>query len=309
MYCFGVDLGGTAVKMGLFSTTGDLIRKMEFPVHKAAGAAGILGEIADTAVRMMAEQQIKIVHSLGICIPGPVEGGRRAIRCVNLGWNDVPVAEMLEHILKIPVAVANDANTAALGENWQGAGRCHDRTVFVTLGTGVGGGLVENGGVLEGSNGCGGEIGHMTLFPDETIQCGCGKYGCLEQYTAAAGIVRQAREKLTKTEAPSVLREVQNLQAKDIFDAAKAGDALALQVVQRICFCLGVAFSSISAIFDPEAYIIGGGISKAGTILIDTTIPFYRQYAFPGTEGAAFHLASLGNDAGIYGAARISLNL
>jgi len=310
MHCLGVDLGGTAVKIGLFSMDGQLICKLQNPVNKAAGPEGILSEIAASAARLMNEQHAEDVCCLGMGVPGNVAEGRFALRCVNLSWRNVPVSDFLEKLLHMPVTILHDASAAALGEHWRGASRAYDSSVLVTLGTGVGGGLIDRNRLVEGAHGCDGELGHMTLFPDEAspFPCSCGKRGCLEQYTAAPAIVRQARAALAASDTPSLLRSVADLQAKDVFDAAKAGDALALGVVDRVCFYLGVALANVAAVFDPEAFIIGGGVSKAGRILTDTILPYYRQYAYPGTDHAEFVLAKLGNEAGMYGAARFALD-
>ena len=310
MHCLGVDLGGTAVKMGLFDADGHLICKLQNPVRKADGPEGILNEIAAEIAGLMDAQHVEDVCCLGIGVPGNVADGRFAVRCVNLGWQNVAVSDFLEKILHIPVTILNDASAAALGEYGHGASRVYDRSVFITIGTGIGGGLVDRGRLVEGAHGCGGEFGHMTLFPGEAfpMPCSCGKLGCLEQYTAAPAIVRQTKDALTASDAPSPLRFVAELQAKDVFDAAKAGDALALAVVDRVCFYLGVALANVAAVFDPAAFVIGGGISKAGRILTDTIRPYYQQHAYPGTENAEFVLATLGNEAGMYGAARFALD-
>ena len=196
---------------------------------------------------------------------------------------------------------------ASLGEMWQGGGKGYQSIVMVTLGTGVGGGIIINGKMLSGTNGAGGEIGHICVNDNETEVCGCGKKGCLEQYTSATGITRMAERTLTNTDRASKLRTVQYISAKEIFDAAKEGDELAMELVENHGRTLGKALASVSCVCDPEAFVIGGGVSKAGDILLETTAKYYQQYAFHASKGTKFVLATLGNDAGIYGCAEAIL--
>ena len=225
--------------------------------------------------------------------------------CVNLnGWGG-DVAGMLSECCGFPVKVLNDANAAALGEMWLGGGKGHDNVVFVTLGTGVGGGIIVGGKLLSGVHGAGGEIGHIKVNPHETVVCGCGKKGCLEQYASATGIVRKAKALLNESDKPSALREFENVSAKNVFDCAKAGDELALEVVAFFGRTLGRALACISCVCDPEIFVIGGGVSAAGEIILDTLRDVFVANAFPASEGTDFALASLGNDAGICGAAKM----
>ena len=193
---------------------------------------------------------------------------------------------------------------AALGEMWQGGGKGHKDIVMVTLGTGVGGGIILDGKMLAGTNGAGGEIGHICVNDDETEVCGCGNKGCLEQYTSATGIVRMAKIILNTTDKPSKLRQIQYISAKEIFDAAKEGDELAATLVENHGKVLGKALAQIACVVDPEIFVIGGGVSRAGDILIDTTAKYFAQYAFHACRQTKFALATLGNDAGMYGLCR-----
>ena len=202
----------------------------------------------------------------------------------------------------------NDANMAALGEMWQGGGKGHKDIVMVTLGTGVGGGIILNGKMLAGTNGAGGEIGHICVNDDETEVCGCGNKGCLEQYTSATGIVRMAKIILNTTDKPSKLRQIQYISAKEIFDAAKEGDEVAATLVENHGKVLGKALAQIACVVDPEIFVIGGGVSRAGDILINTTAKYFAQYAFHACRQTKFALATLGNDAGMYGGACSILN-
>ena len=243
------------------------------------------------------------VKGVGMGVPGPVKEDGTVIKCVNLGWGIFNAAEELSKLLGLPVKAGNDANMAALGEMWQGGGKGHKNVVCVTLGTGVGGGIILGGKMLAGVNGAGGEIGHITIDPEETDACNCGKKGCLEQYASATGIVRMANKLLNASDKPSKLREVQYISAKEIFDAAKTGDELSLSLVEELGKKLGFALASIACVVDPEIFVIGGGVSRAGAILIDTTKKYFQQYAFHACKNTEFELAKLGNDAGMYGGA------
>jgi glucokinase len=213
----------------------------------------------------------------------------------------------MEAMTGLKVKAGNDANVAALGESWVGGGKGYRNMVLVTLGTGVGGGIILNGSLLAGSNGAAGEIGHIFVNDAETAACGCGKHGCLEQYASATGIVRLARQILNGTDENSSMREYSDLSAKIVFDCAKAGDKLALEAVEKACYYLGIALAHISQVIDPEVFVIGGGVSKAGTIITDTVKKYYNGHVMDSLKNKEFKLATLGNDAGIYGAAKLIL--
>ncbi len=304
-FVFGVDIGGTTVKIGLFSIEGELLDKWEITTRTDEGGAYILSDIAESVKAKMQEKEITTedVKGVGMGVPGPVKEDGTVIKCVNLGWGIFNAAEELSKLLGLPVKAGNDANMAALGEMWQGGGKGHKNVVCVTLGTGVGGGIILGGKMLAGVNGAGGEIGHITINPEETDACNCGKKGCLEQYASATGIVRMANKLLNATDKPSKLREVQYISAKEIFDAAKTGDELSLSLVEELGKKLGFALASIACVVDPEIFVIGGGVSRAGAILIDTTKKYFQQYAFHACKNTEFELAKLGNDAGMYGGA------
>ena len=308
-YVFGVDIGGTSVKIGLFSVDGELLDKWEITTRTDDGGAYILGDIAASVQAKMEEKSIAKVDVLGVGmgVPGPVREDGTVIKCVNLGWGVFNAADELGKLLDMKVKVGNDANMAALGEMWQGGGKGHENIVMVTLGTGVGGGIILNGKMLAGVNGAGGEIGHMTMDLAETDVCNCGKRGCLEQYASATGIVRMANKALNDSDRPSKLREVQYISAKEIFDAAKSGDDLSMDLVDELGKKLGLAAAQIAAVVDPEVFVIGGGVSRAGQILIDATEKYFKQYAFHACRNTTFELAVLGNDAGMYGGAKAVL--
>ncbi|MBO4863416.1 MAG: ROK family glucokinase [Eubacterium sp.] len=304
-YVFGVDIGGTTVKIGLFSTDGELLDKWEITTRTDDGGAFILPDIAASIEAKLTEKGIDKadVKGVGMGVPGPVKDDGTVIKCVNLGWGIFNASEELSGIIGLPVKVGNDANMAALGEYWQGGGKGFSNVIMVTLGTGVGGGIILNGKMLAGVNGAGGEIGHMTIDWDEQDACNCGKKGCLEQYASATGIVRLANRALNASDKPSKLREVKFLSAKEIFDAAKSGDELANGLVDEFGKRLGYALANIACVVDPEVFVIGGGVSKAGQIIIDTVNKYFQQYAFHACKDTQLKLATLGNDAGMYGGA------
>ena len=308
-YVFGVDIGGTTVKIGLFSAEGELLDKWEITTRTDDGGAYILGDIADSVKAKMEEKSIAAedVLGVGMGVPGPVREDGTVIKCVNLGWGIFNAADELGKLLGMKVKVGNDANMAALGEMWQGGGKGHQNIVMITLGTGVGGGIILNGKMLAGVNGAGGEIGHMTMDLTETDVCNCGKRGCLEQYASATGIVRMANKALNDSDRPSKLREVQYISAKEIFDAAKTGDDLAMELVEALGKKLGLAMAQVAAVVDPEVFVIGGGVSRAGQLLIDVTDKYFKQFAFHACKNTGIALAVLGNDAGMYGGARAVL--
>ncbi|MBP3677398.1 MAG: ROK family glucokinase [Agathobacter sp.] len=302
-YGFGVDIGGTTIKMGFFETNGNLIDKWEIKTNTANGGAEILSDIAKSIDNKLAQEAISKdeVQGVGVGVPGPVRSDGVVNRCVNLGWGILSVAEELGALTGLTVKVGNDANVAALGELWQGGAKGCKDAVMVTLGTGVGGGIIIDGKIVAGFHGAGGEIGHITVNPDEIEACNCGQYGCLEQYASATGIVRMAKRKLAKTDDETTLRKIEPLTAKDIFDEAKAGDEVAKELVDELGEILGSALSNLACVVNPEAIVIGGGVSKAGAILIDTIQEHFKETSFHALKETRFELATLGNDAGIYG--------
>ncbi len=310
-YMFGVDVGGTTVKLGLFRTTGELEDKWEIPTNTENGGARILPDIAGAIRDKLKEKDIapQDVEGVGIGVPGAVLDSGVVNRCVNLGWGVTDVKQLLSGYLDgMRVEVGNDANVAALGEMWNGGGKGYQNIVMVTLGTGVGGGVILNGRILSGSTGAAGELGHFKVNAEETETCGCGKKGCLEQYASANGIARMAAKRLAaEPETETVLRKLPKPTSKDIFDAAKQGDAFAASLVEQVGELLGKACAYVSCTVNPEAFVIGGGVSKAGPIVTDTIERYHRKMAFHACENTRFELAVLGNDAGIYGAARMLL--
>lgn len=307
-YVFGVDVGGTTVKMGYFDIEGNLIEKWEIPTRTEDKGVNIIPDIAGSILVKLAQKDIdkKEVVGVGIGVPGPVKEDGTVLVAVNLGWDKRNTNEELEDLLGIPVKTANDANVAALGEMWRGGGQGYDDVVAVTLGTGVGGGVIIGGKVIAGSNGAGGEIGHIHLEDNESEECGCKGHGCLEQYASATGVVRLAKKKLADSSKPSVLRD-DEVTAKAVWDAVKADDELAKEVANIYGEYLGKGLAAVAAVVNPQVFVIGGGVSKAGRVVIDYMELYFDKYAFPGTKNAKFVLAKLGNDAGIYGAAKLVL--
>lgn len=308
-FAFGIDIGGTSVKMGLFEVEqgATLLEKWEIPTRQEEQGRYILSDVAMSVQEKLKEKEIdaELVQGVGIGVPGPVTSDGIVKNCVNLGWGTIDVEKELENLLHMPIKAANDANVAALGEMWNGGAKGYRNVILVTLGTGVGGGIIIDGKVIAGSHGAGGEIGHAMVNPHETVACNCGKKGCLEQYSSATGLINSTKKALEQTDAPSMLREHPNFMAKEIIDCAKAGDVVALEQVERFAKILGRALSVFAVVADPEVIVIGGGVSKAGAFLIEKIQTYYEQYAFSACKEANIVLAELGNDAGIYGAAKL----
>lgn len=309
-YVFGVDVGGTTVKLGLFDISGNLLDKWEIPTRTEDGGKNILPDIAADIKAKMAQKNIvkDDVAGVGVGVPGPVDGNGIVHKAVNLGWGQFNLKEELTGLLDgMRVEGGNDANVAALGEMWKGGGQGHKNLVAVTLGTGAGGGVIINGEIMTGATGAGGEIGHIHVEDNETERCGCGNYGCLEEYASATGIVRIANRTLKSSDKDSILRSGE-ISAKAVFDAVKAGDELAIEIAGIFGDYLGKGLGIIAGVINPEIFVIGGGVSKAGEVLFDYIKPAFEKTVFHGCRDTIFALATLGNDAGIYGAAKMVLD-
>lgn len=307
-YVFGVDVGGTSVKLGFFDTEGNLLDKWEIPTRKGNGGEQILPDVAASIQAKMEEKKIarEDVAGVGLGAPGPIDAEGTVNVAVNLGWGTFSIRDTLTGLSGLPVKAGNDANVAALGEMWKGGGKGHKNLVAVTLGTGVGGGIIVNGQMLTGATGAGGEIGHIHVEDNETDLCNCGNAGCLEQYASATGVVRLAKRELEASSEQSILRN-RPVSAKAVFDAVKEGDALAIRVAEQFGEYLGKGLGVVAGIVNPEIFVIGGGVSRAGEILFKFIKPYFEQTVFSGSRNAEFALATLGNDAGIYGAAKLIL--
>ena len=309
-YGFGIDLGGTTVKIAYFDENGTMLEKWEIPTVTANGGIQILPDIAASVRAFLDAHNINETQilGLGIGVPGPVNSKGIVNKCVNLGWGIINIAEELTKLTGFPVKAGNDANVAALGEFWKGGGQGCENMVFVTLGTGVGGGIVVEGNLLHGSHGAGAEIGHLVVNPDEKEPCNCGKYGCVEQYCSATGIVRMAKRYFAANDVDSSLKGLENMTCKDVFDAAKAGDAAAEAILDQVYIYMGEFLANVCTVIDPEKIVIGGGVSKAGDVLLKGVEPYFRKYVFHAVENVEFSLASLGNDAGAYGAFKLAVD-
>lgn len=311
-YCIGVDIGGTTVKLGIFTTAGELIEKWEIPTRKENAGAKIIPDIAESIQAKMSVHGIKgdDVQGVGMGVPGPVQPDGFVSICVNLGWKDIYPARELSVLLggSIPCRVGNDANVAALGEMWVGGGKGHNSIVAVTLGTGVGGGIIVNGKILTGARGLGGEIGHMHVRDEEKEFCNCGGQGCLEQAASATGIVREAKRNLAATDEESTMRQYgDDLSCHLVCNCAKEGDNVARRSLETSMDYLAKGLALVEYVVDPEVFVIGGGVSKAGPFLINLIKVKFEQYTPLAKTKPDIVLATLGNDAGIYGAARLVL--
>ncbi len=306
---FGVDLGGTTVKIAYFDEAGTMLHKWEIPTDRTDSGKNILPDIAAAIRSYLQDNHIDPAQivGVGIGVPGAVTPDGTVNKCINLGWGVFNIEKELADLTGFPVKAGNDATVAAMGECWKGGGQGCQNMVFATLGTGVGGGIVIDGKVLHGVHGAGGEIGHMVLNREETESCGCGKKGCVEQYCSATGIVRIAKQFLAKSDAPSTLRDFSVLTCKDVFDAGKAGDKLAQEILEQVYAYMGEFLANICNVVDPQVVVLGGGVSKAGQPLLDGVQRHFGKYVFHAVSGVRFALATLGNDAGAYGAFKLIL--
>ena len=310
-YVVGVDIGGTTVKLGLFDEKGELLDKWEIPTDKTDKGKNIVGDVCDSIKSKISGRGITAgdVMGVGVGAPGAVdEDGVMTGGAVNLGWDVFNLRTTMEEKLDgIKVVAGNDANVAAYGEMLKGGGKGHKNVVAVTLGTGVGGGVIIGGRLITGATGAAGEIGHIRVDDEETLKCNCGHTGCLEQFASATGIARLAKRRLEADDKASVLRSAEVLDAKAVFDAVKAGDEVAIEIAKEFGRYLGKGLASVADVVNPEVFVIGGGVSKAGEILLSFVEPEFEKYVFPPCKGAKFALAELGNDAGIYGCAGMIL--
>ena len=314
-YIASADIGGTTVKLGIFTIEGELTEKWEILTRKEDSGEHILPDIAESLDKKFSEKGInkEEVAGLGIGVPGPVGEDGTVFRCVNLGWGVFNVADRCKELTGLDTKVGNDANVAALGETWKGGGEGYANAVMVTLGTGVGGGIIIDGKIVYGTNGAGGEIGHIPVNEEETEFCGCGKKGCLEQYASATGLVRTAEKLLKKAaEDPSakasVLEARPYISAKAVCDAAREGDVLAGQAVSESMETLGKALAMIACVLNPQVFIIGGGLAKSGDLLLSSMTEAFKKNTFWASKETTFELAKLGNLAGIYGAAKLVIS-
>jgi len=313
----GIDLGGTTVKFAILTMNGEIQQKWSIQTNILDEGTHIVPDIVDSINHHLHLYGMKANDFIGIGMgtPGSVDRQQgTVVGAYNLNWKtSQPVKEQIEKGTGIAFTLDNDANVAALGERWQGAGDNESDVVFITLGTGVGGGIVMEDDLLHGIAGCAGEIGHITVDPDG-FECTCGKKGCLETIASATGIVRVARQLSEEYAGPSVLKQRldngEELTSKDVFELAEEEDQFALMVVDHICFYLGLACGNIGNLLNPSTLILGGGVSAAGEFLRSKVANYFKQFTFPQvTESTKIKLAQLGNDAGIIGAASLALKL
>ena len=308
-YCIGVDIGGTTVKMGLFEEDGKILDKWEIVTDTSEEGKAVLPNIASSIAAKISEHGLdkRDVLGIGAGVPAPVNSEGIVNGSANLGWKYKEVKRELEELTGLSAYIGNDANVAALGEMWKGGGEGEKNMIMVTLGTGVGGGVIIDGKMLVGANGAGGEIGHICVNYSEKDQCGCGNRGCLEQYASATGIVRLAKQKLGQEMRSTVLNK-EDVTAKDVFDAVKAGDEVAQEIAVEFGRYLGYGLANLAAVVDPAVFVIGGGVSKAGEVLLPYIEKPFMERAFFANKNVRFVLAQLGNDAGICGAAKMVLD-
>ena len=313
MYCFGIDVGGTTVKCGLFQTDGTLVEKWEIPTRKENKGEYILPDVAETIQNKISEKGIDKaeVAGVGVGIPGPINAQGEAACAVNLYWGFRPVAKELSELTGLTAKAGNDANVAALGEAWRGAAAGSQNVIMVTLGTGVGGGIISDGRIVAGAHGAGGEIGHITVDP-EGFECTCGKRGCLETVSSATGVVRLGRylaeEYAGDSKLKAMLDNGEEVTSKDIFEMAQEDDPFALMVVDRVCFYLGLACGNLGNTLNPSSIVLGGGVSAAGEFLRSRVEKYFKEFTFPQVrESTKIKLAELGNEAGVIGAASLAL--
>lgn len=312
----GIDLGGTTAKCAILNTKGEIQTKWSIETDISEEGSKIVPNLIDSINHQLERFQLTAEDFIGIGMGSPgtvnrVEG--TVIGAYNLNWKTLqPVREQIEKGTGIPFFIDNDANVAALGEQWVGAGNNEPDVVFVTLGTGVGGGLISDGKLLHGAIDAAGEIGHVTVEPDGYL-CTCGKKGCLEQYASATGVVHLARDLSEEYAGDSQLKYLiddgQKVDAKIIFDLANEGDALAEMIVDRFAYYLGFALANIANLLNPSTIVLGGGVSKAGEFLAEKVRKVLIEFSFPTIrEVTKVKIAELGNDAGVIGAASLVLN-
>ena len=308
-YGFGIDIGGTTVKVAFFDENGEMKCKWEIPTRSEGGGEQILPDIAATVEAFLQQNRLSkdSILGIGVGVPGPVSREGVVNKCVNLGWGVFNIEQELSQLTELPVKAGNDANVAALGEYWMGGGQGYESLVMATLGTGVGGGIILDGKILYGARGAAGEIGHMVLDRNETEPCGCGKLGCAEQYCSATGVVRMAKRYMATDDRPSMLHG-REITCKEIFDAAAAGDAVAAAALETVYARMAEFCANLANAFDPAVIVLGGGVSKAGEVLVEGIKRHFPKYVFHAMADMPFVLATLGNDAGAYGAFKLILD-
>lgn len=305
----GIDIGGTSIKIGFVTQSGVIFEKWEIPTNIENNGQLIVHDVWTSVEEKLSMHDLTKENLLGIGVgaPGFINGETGLVyRAVNIGWENFPLSDQFRDLTNLPVFVANDANVAALGENWQGAGQQASNLLAVTLGTGVGGGVIVDGSIVSGENGTAGEIGHITVEPNGD-RCNCGRNGCLETITSATGIVRQGMQ-MIKDYPNSELADFYNtageITSKNIFNLAHNGDELCEQIVHHTADVLGFVIANIATVINPSKVLIGGGVSKAGNDFIALIEKQFKKYALDRVSDiCSLEAAELGNDAGLIGAA------
>ncbi len=308
-YVIGADVGGTTIKFGSFDKEGNLIEKWNIRTVIEDGGSHIIPDIAESIREKIMGYSDAGLKGIGIGLPGGVDREGICLSAVNLNWDrpSDPAGELTK-LLGVPASAANDANAAALGEAWKGAGEGHKDIVFVGLGTGIGCGIILNGKILAGSHGLAGEMGHLKMDDNASEICACGNTGCIERYASANGMARLAMNMLAEEGlSPEEVYGVSKVTSSVLFDACRNGNEKACEAADRACDMLGRTIAAAAALVDPEVIVIGGGVVNAGRVLFDRLIPSYRKYAFSALKETPVVPAGLGSDAGIYGAAKLSL--
>lgn len=308
-YCFGVDIGGTFIKLGLFTENGELLEKWQIKTRREDLSSHILPDIAAALESKLMEKGISKyeVAGIGFGTPGPVTEDGVAVCPANLDWKNKPVAKELTELTGLPARGGNDVNVAGLGEMWRGGAKGYKNAVVVPIGTGIGAAIICDGKIITGTRGAAGEVGHIHVDNEIEQPCGCGARGCVEQFSSATGLVKMAEKTIAESDKETSLRSLNEITAKDVIDAAKKGDEVADKIFDKFCDYLGYSLAATAAVIDPEIFIIGGGVSKAGQLLVDRVQGYFKKYAWPGIRDIKFALAELGNDAGIYGAASMMI--
>ncbi|VUX18533.1 Glucokinase [Streptococcus pasteurianus] len=306
----GIDLGGTSSVLAFITDKGDIAEKWDIPTNIEDGGSHIVPDIIESIRGKMVDLGLSDSDFIGIGMgsPGKVDAEEgTVIGAYNLNWSEPQeIEKAFKESFSLPFYIGNDANVAALGEQWKGAGQSSRDVVMFTIGTGVGGGIVTNGQLVTGFGGAAGEIGHLTVQLEESYSCTCGKIGCLEAVASATGIVKLAQNTLATSEVSSVLRDIEELSSKEIFDAAKKGDGLATEIVDKFCQYLGLAVSHVANTLSPRFIVVGGGVSAAGEFLREKITKFAYDYTFPQIlTQTEIVLARACNDAGVIGAAQL----
>lgn len=302
---FGVDIGGTEIKFGAFSPEGDLLEKWSRKTDLSDNGNRVIPDVAANVKQYMEKHGLteEDVVGVGMGIPGPVDKEGNVRICVNLHWTDFnPVTELKKFFPNMNIAAGNDANVATLGEYHKGSGKGASSMMMLTIGTGIGGGIIIDGNIVNGAKAIAGEMGHITVNNEPLTRCNCGNLGCVDECASATGIVRYAKHYMATETMPSKLRVLEEITARDVCDLAKAGDEVAMKTMKKCMGVLAKGMAFFSHAFDPEVYVIGGGVSHAGQWLIDLIAEEYHPHFHLIERGAEIKLAKLGNDAGIIGA-------